>query len=99
MSWKIYYDDESVVTSEDITWEQVPSYGVLIIREYPQEGTPQAHMGFDYYLMRQGTIISFSIKDLHDHLLLGIPQGSIKFGRWCPDDVWRRVHDQAFDIR
>lgn len=96
MLWKIWYDDESVVASEDMKWEDAPPYGVLIILHYQKDNKKQVHMGSDYYLRRDNTIISFHIKDLHDHILLGVPKGAVKFGRWCPDDVWERVHDQVF---
>ncbi len=96
MLWKIYYDNESIVTNEDMQWKDAPAYGVLIILHYQSTGKHQVHMGSDYYLIRDDTIISFHIKDLHDHLLLGIPKGAVKFGRWCPDDIWQRVHDRVF---
>lgn len=96
MLWKIWYDDESVVTDEDMKWEDAPSRGVLIILHYQTDTKKQVHMGADYYLMRSNTIISFHIKDLHDHISLGIPKGAVKFGRWCPDDVWKRVYNQVF---
>lgn len=96
MLWKIYYDDESVVTDENMRWEDAPPHGVLIILHYQSNGKCQVHMGHDYYLIRDYTIISFHIKDLHEHLLLGILKGAIKFGRWCPDNVWQRVHNKVF---
>ena len=54
------------------------------------------HMGADYYFIRGDTIIDCSLKDLHQHIVLGIPSGVMKFGRWCPDDVWDRVHARVF---
>jgi hypothetical protein len=96
MLWKIYYDDESIITNEDMEWKDAPAYGILIILHYQPNGKYQIHMGSDYYLMRDNTVMSFPIKDLHDHLLLGIPKGAIKFGRWCPDKIWKKVHDKIF---
>jgi hypothetical protein len=96
MSWKIYYDDETVVVNKDMKWEDLPAHGVLFVLHYQKDGNKQIHMGADYYLMRKDTIMSFQIKDLHEHLLLGIGKGAVKFGRWCPDDVWKRVHDKVF---
>jgi len=97
MKWEIYYDDETKITSDDMKWENLSPHGVLIIIHYQNDNKKQIHMGADYYLMRNGTVISFPIKDLHEHLLLGIPKGAIKFGRWCPDDVWERVHRKVLE--
>lgn len=95
MLWKIYYDDETAITSEEMNWEDLPPHGVLFVLHYQKNGHKQIHMGSDYYLMREKTIMSFHIKDLHEHLLLGIKRGAVKFGRWCPDDVWQRVHNRV----
>lgn len=96
MDWKIYYDDETIKTSDNYKWEKICNYGILIIMHYPKKGRPQIHMGQDYYLMRDNTVISFGLKDLHDHMAQGINKGAIKFGRWAPDDIWQRVHDKVF---
>ena len=94
--WEIYYDDERVISSEDMSWEEAPAYGILIIMHYQPDGIAQVHMGSDYYLMRDNTVISFNPQDLYQHLLLGIKKDAVKFGRWCPDDIWHRVHCKAF---
>jgi hypothetical protein len=94
--WRIYYDDESVITNEDMSWEDTPTYGILFVKQYSSDNQSQIHMGSDYYLMRNNTVISFNPIDLQQHLVLGITKGAIKFGRWCPDDVWKRVHKKIF---
>lgn len=96
MKWQIFYDDETVVSDSDMRWENAPAQGILFILEYMDNNNKMVHMGMDYYFMRDGTIISTGISALHTHLELGIAAGVIKFGRWCPDDVWKRVHDVVF---
>lgn len=97
--WLIYYDDETTFSSEDGTWADAPAYGVQIISERCiLEGTPvkMMHMGMDYYLLRDGTLMSFSEVDLKDHLFLGIDRAAIKFGRWTTNEIWTRIRDRAF---
>ncbi len=95
MQWQIFYDDETVVSDLDMMWEQAPTQGVLFVLEY-LDSNKMVHMGMDYYFIRGSTIISTSLVGLHTHLELGLVAGTIKFGRWCPDDVWQRVHDVVF---
>jgi len=96
MLWQIFYDDETVVSDLDMTWENAPLYGVLFVVEHNPDLTRNVHMGQDYYIMRNNTIISFNSYDLARHIELGINPRSCKFGRWTPDDVWTRVHDTVF---
>ncbi len=96
MDWIIHYDDETFVTSSGVAWRDTPSYGVLFVQEINPSGSNLIHMGMDYYFKRDGTIISCGLQALHEHLVLGINAGVMKFGRWSPDDVWNRVHDRIF---
>lgn len=97
MLWIIYYDDETTFGSEDGTWSEAPTDGVQIIIDHIPE-TPLAHMGSDYYLLRDDVIMSFSERDLHQHLVLGIDRHAIKFGRWTTHDIWHRVHEKALGV-
>jgi len=90
--WRIWYDDE---TTFDGDWKDAPVDGVLFVEDWTNN-TKLVHMGSDYYLMREGTIMSFRTSDLHQHLILGIDAGALKFGRWTTNDVWQRVHAQVF---
>lgn len=96
--WTIYYADETVFTSEDGSWGDAPHGGVLIIFERMSEPEKTAvHMGMDYYLWKAGEgIVSFGERFLHQHMLLGIDEGAIKFGLWVSNAVWQRVHRRAF---
>lgn len=96
MVWEIYYDDESVISSSGIRWHDAPSRGVLFVLETDEIGKRMVHMGMDYYFMRNDSIISCHPLALHEHLLLGIDPGAMKFGRWSPNDVWKRVHGKIF---
>ncbi len=98
VSWKIWYDDSHVVSSEESSWEDAPEDGVLIVMEYFPDEKQMVHMGADYYMMRDDTIIDFSLVHLDRHLKHGIPKGSMKFGRWATDEMWARVHEQVFGV-
>ena len=88
--FKIFYADKSIITSNDMDWHKAPAYGVIAIRE-----DKMIHMGVDYYLMKNGTIINFSIKDLHQHLLDGLLPGAIKFGQWINDKDYNEIIEMA----
>lgn len=94
--WKIYYDDESVITSDDMSWKEAPLYGVLFVVEHYGDGKQMVHMGMDYYINRDGSVISFGENNVKMHIELGIPARCAKYGRWAPNDVWQRVHDIVF---
>jgi hypothetical protein len=96
MKWEIYYDDETVVNDEDVAWHDCSAHGVLFVLEYLPNDKKMVHMGMDYYLMRDRSLMSFSGNSLNEHLLLGIDKGAIKFGRWAPNDVWERVQNKIF---
>ncbi len=89
---KIWYDDE---TTFEGNWKDAPAYGVLFIEDWLSE-TKLIHMGADYYLMRDGSIMNFRLKDLHQHLVLGIEPGALKFGRWTSNEIWQKVHKRVF---
>ena len=97
MKWIIYYDNLDTFSSENGTWEEAPADGVQIIMDYIPE-TPLVHMGCDYYLMRDGTLMSFSAADLHQHMLLGIDPCATKFGRWTTHETWHKVHEMALGV-
>ncbi len=94
--WKIYYDDESVITNDDMSWEDVPLYGVLFVVENYTERRRIVHMGMDYYMKKNNTIISCNDGNIKMHIELGLSARCTKFGRWAPDDIWDRVHNIVF---
>ncbi len=85
---KIWYDDETTYEGD---WNDAPAYGVLFVQE-----PKMVHMGADYYLKHDGSIMNFRLKDLHQHLVLGIEPGAIKFGRWTSNEIWKKVHAKVF---
>jgi len=109
--WEIYYDDETVymeasgaapsgVPASGITvgkWKNAPANGVQFVLDRTVE-PKLIHMGQDYYMFRKQTMTmsSFHFVDLHAHILLGIPENRVKFGRWADNAVWGRIHDRLF---
>jgi len=107
MGWTIYYDDESIFSDADGTWYDAPTYGVLFVQEdrtwdarnpVTSEYYKLIHMGSDYYLLRDNTIMAFREKELYQHLELGIDPHSLKYGRWTDNTTWKRVHDRVFPL-
>ena len=93
--WKIWYDDGSTFSSDDGSWEEVPSDGVLIIMEYHGSGQKEIHMSADYYYMEDGTIQHFPLGHLERHLKKHMP--SLKYGRYTSEAMWERVQKEALD--
>lgn len=96
--WRVYYDDGTAKEADVSGWHQLPDSGVLFVlelwRRTPSSG-PNLFRGRDYYLLRDHTLMAFDGESLHDHLRLGIEKGAIKFGRWAPDETWRRAQERV----
>ena len=97
MLWIIYYDDGTTFSDEDGTWYAASPYGIQIIMDYMPE-TPLVHMGHDYYLMRNDTIMSFGDSSLRQHIIAGIESNAMKFGLWTDNDNWNRIHERVFGV-
>ena len=98
MKWCIWYDDGSTFHSGQGSWEDAPVDGVLIVMEY-KEDSKLVHMGSDYYLMRDGTIMGVALAHIDRHIRLGIEKDAAKFGRWATTEVWERAHEEAFGVK
>lgn len=91
--WAIYYDDGSIFTSEDGTWNDAPLDGVLfVLQKVGDRAIPQS--GADFYYLIDDTVAATG--DLGPFLRsLKI----IKFGRWTSikkyEAVSRRVAEDA----
>lgn len=83
MLWKIYYDDQSIVTSDDMAWKDAPYRDILSVEIFAS-GVKIPGSGMEYYLMRGNSVIGFNQNSLHDHLFLGVDSGIVKFGSACP---------------
>lgn len=76
MRWKIYYDDATTFSSEDGTWEQAPSDGVLFVVEWQGDRT-LIMSGQDYYFLHDGALgFTGDLGPLIRKL------GFVKYGRW-----------------
>ena len=95
MNWKIWYDDDTTVAgATEEEWSSYNRDGILIIREYGYK-SPLVHMGMDYYWFENSQIMSCNLKDLHGYLRRLEGLKNVKFGRWCNNDLWKKVHDEA----
>ena len=97
VAWKIWYDDGSTFSNEEGSWDAAPPDGILIVMETFDDGKKLVHMGSDYYLMLEdGTIVDCGVAHIERHLRKLLPQ--LKYGRWSGNELWERVHNQAFGI-
>ncbi len=100
MAWRIYYDNETTFSSEDGTWSEAPSQGVLAVVEVHGEARTIRSGGDFYRLCSDGTVIAS--EDAHAILtLVGNddvePLSAIKFGRFTSagrmERVFRRIRE------
>jgi hypothetical protein len=105
IGWKIYYGDGSVLTSEESTWSESPSEGVLIAdvffeetyRRYVRgtwvtENYKDILRGFDYYWQNpDGSFAAGQARDVPEDL----PDGSLKLGELVSEVRWVDVCNRA----
>lgn len=102
--WALFYDDGSVVTSDDCAPEDVPGYGVLAIAQPDKrQGDDVANVGWvtlsgDYYYWRSDSREWFRCQheaDVWDLLLHREPIVGICKGRYVPYALWSEVWKRA----
>jgi hypothetical protein len=85
MTWRIYYDNETVFTSDDGNFDDAPTDGVLFVLQ-KRGGQIETLSGADYYAMLGDEIIAVGDPG---PLLRKI--GWIKMGRWTSHRVFERI--------
>ncbi|MHA2163347.1 MAG: hypothetical protein ACXAEN_26465 [Candidatus Thorarchaeota archaeon] len=89
VKWKIFYDDGSIVSSEETDPDVVPVDGVLAIVERRANNTVMIHQANDYYYWTGENWLSGNIASLERWLRKELP--NLKYGRWTKDSIWREV--------
>lgn len=94
MRWAIYYDDNSVFTSEDGAWEDAPLDGVLFVLQKFDGDIVHTQSGADFYYLVDDTAVGTG--DLGPFLR---SLKVVKFGRWTSikryEEVSKRVTRDA----
>ena len=104
LKWEIYYEDDSIVTSDSSAWEQAPAAGVLVVVQWFSETYPCYVDGlleirnyrnvwaspFDYFWMGADGLISAGF-------VADVPVNVFpKEGRWAEDETWIRIYNAAY---
>ena len=89
LRWVIWYDDGSTYSSDDGAPETAPLDGIQGIREWDDEGTTARYLARDYYEWTGDGWRCGDLSDLEKWLRHDRPQ--LKYGRWAPHGVWRRI--------
>jgi hypothetical protein len=100
VGWEIYYADESVVTSREMSWKNAPADGVLVVLVFYEETYKtwkhdkwvienyRDRLIFTDYYWKDGKVISNGMaKDIPK----GLADGMIKIGSVVDDATWRKV--------
>ena len=91
--WRIWYDDGTACEgASEAGWDACPRHGVLIVKEIT---AGRVHMGLDYYWCEGGEIRSCGRADLDRYLERPRGLARVKFGRWAPDRIWHKAHEEA----
>lgn len=91
ITFAIYYDDETIFSSEDGAFEDAPSDGVLFIAQR-LEGSDivEMHSGNDFYIWLEGQVVDTG--DLGPYLR---SLGTVKFGRHTTHKRFEQVSEQV----
>lgn len=90
IAWKIYYDNESIFSSSDGSWEDAPCHGIQVLVEFYDDDTRKLHIERDYYLLDEGK--AYGTNNIHPFL---DKQKTIKFGRWSSDNKFKALVERA----
>lgn len=89
--WRVWYDDGSSVSSEDVAPEDAPLDGVVAIGEEDDEGKKQIYWGQDYYQWTGDGWRCGRLADLERWLRGDYP--TLKYGRWTPHTFWQSIRE------
>ncbi len=110
MWWKIYYADETVVSSEDCAWEEAPSRGVLAVTSPSGETGQRTAHGRNFYACLNDEPYGMDWPGLWDWLIeqdhpeahkplrdvdLDAIAGPVKFGRYATRQTFSEVLQRA----
>lgn len=90
--WKIFYDDGSSLSSDNVSPEDAPKDGVQVIVEQKANNTIMCHQGQEYYYWTGENWVSGGLASLERWLRKELP--NLKYGRWTSDTVWRKVLEE-----
>lgn len=94
MPWRIYYRGDRTFSSEDGSWDDAPSEGVLVVVEQIGERVT-IHTGHDHYqLEHDGTIVMRDARTILAHVGV-MPMSSIKFGLYVSASQMERAIERA----
>jgi len=89
IGWRIYYTDGTTYDSNMGVWSEAPCDGVQFVIEYMEDGTKNIHRGEDYYIYRDGTLMTPN--NLRPFLIaIGF-----KFGEWTNHDNFAKIQEMA----
>lgn len=95
-SWRIYYDDDRSFGSDQGSWIDAPTEGVLAIVEL-LDGKLTIHSGHDFYQIEDESIVMRDERTLL-HAIGHIEMSPIKFGRYTSaskmERVFRRIREE-----
>ena len=94
--WKIWYDDESTVSSHESSAVDAPVDGVLaILEKRPDnpENPIMTHHGNEYYYWTGENWMHGSLVSMHGWLRRDFP--TLFYGRWADDSIFDRIFQQV----
>lgn len=95
MKWYVYYDNGTVITSDECSVWDLPGRGVQYLVNIDESKTYQVVSGYDYYVWRHKWC-GVDLFGLYDYLLE--PRASkVLFGRTIPGSQYDNLYKQLCD--
>ena len=97
MSWRAWFDNDSIYTSRDSKSADLPGDGLLVRMLYYEGGGKQIQQGVDFYYEAphsSGESILGCGMD-KDEIEERYPGAIIIRGRWAPDEYYKRIVAEA----
>lgn len=91
VGWKIYYDDGTEFSSEEVEPEEAPLDGIQGILEFRDNNTAHPYEGFDYYYWTGDSWAAGYLNDLERWLRRELPR--LKYGRFCRNAVFLKIRE------
>lgn len=96
-SWIIFYDDDSIYTSQDAEPIDVPIDGVQWILEFLEGGGKRNVHGMNYYRWTGDSWAGGNEADLRSWLRMRKEIPIILYGRWISDTSYNEIAERVED--
>lgn len=108
IGWAVWYDDGTMLTSKETTWESLPDDGVIEIVLYKSDGSRRIMDAHDWYFRapnrylpgwEDGWIYGHDTYTTKEEIQRRYPGASIKRGRWVSEERMHEFSNRALAFK